>query len=237
MSIINLMSPTTFTAAVLVTDEVQALNGSLDSVPQLSKSGAETASIALEIQSTLGGLLLPRMTTAQRLLLTATNGMMVYDTTINAIYAYENGAWDSGGISSISQGSNIILTPNPITLTGTVALNPVLTGITSISTAEPILTGGFTDHVNALSSSLTSYQILISDSVVIPNTTTNAITLTLPTAVQGTTIKVIDGFGNASSKNITVNSSGTINGGSSVTISSNYGEKNFVYNGTQWNAY
>ena len=40
-----------------------------------------------------GALLLPSMTTAQRVALTAVNGMMVYDTTIGAVYAYESGAW------------------------------------------------------------------------------------------------------------------------------------------------
>lgn len=36
---------------------------------------------------------LPEVTTAERLALTATNGMKVYDTTLNREYSYENGAW------------------------------------------------------------------------------------------------------------------------------------------------
>ena len=40
-----------------------------------------------------GVLLLPSMTTAERVALAAVNGMMVYDTTIGAIYGYESGAW------------------------------------------------------------------------------------------------------------------------------------------------
>jgi len=40
-----------------------------------------------------GVLLLPSMTTAERVALTAVNGMVVYDTTVGAVFAYESGAW------------------------------------------------------------------------------------------------------------------------------------------------
>lgn len=54
------------------------------------------ASAILELNSTTGALLVPRMTTAQRTALTATDGMIVYDTTVIAFYFYENGAWVTG---------------------------------------------------------------------------------------------------------------------------------------------
>lgn len=133
---INLISPTTFTTAMLVADTYDAANGSVDSIPKLTQVGGQSASIALEIQSTLGAFLLPRMTTTQRLALTPTNGMQVYDTTLNQMYSYEGGAWGSSGIGSLSQvvgSNNIILTPNPITESGTIGLNPVLTALTSIA--------------------------------------------------------------------------------------------------------
>jgi hypothetical protein len=51
-------------------------------------------SAALEVQSTSGAFLLPRMTTAQiNALPTPTNGMSVYDTTVNGMRNYTNGAW------------------------------------------------------------------------------------------------------------------------------------------------
>lgn len=50
-------------------------------------------SAALEIKSTSGALLLPRMATSQRDNLTAVNGMVIYNTTINAFNFYENGSW------------------------------------------------------------------------------------------------------------------------------------------------
>ena len=50
-------------------------------------------SAKLDITSTTGALLLPRMTTAQRNALTAVNGMLIYDTTLNQTQTYENGGW------------------------------------------------------------------------------------------------------------------------------------------------
>lgn len=51
---------------------------------------------ALDVTSTTGGLIVPRMTQAQRTALGAVNGMIVYDTTNTAFYFYENGAWVTG---------------------------------------------------------------------------------------------------------------------------------------------
>lgn len=47
----------------------------------------------LDLTSTTGALIVPRMTTAQRGMLTAANAMIVYDTTLNAFSFYENGVW------------------------------------------------------------------------------------------------------------------------------------------------
>jgi hypothetical protein len=49
----------------------------------------------LELSSTLGYLLLNRLTTAQKNALTAVNGMVVYDSTLNKFQGYENGVWTS----------------------------------------------------------------------------------------------------------------------------------------------
>ena len=48
---------------------------------------------ALDVNSTTGALIVPRMTTAQRNALTAVNGMIIYNTTTNQFNFYENGAW------------------------------------------------------------------------------------------------------------------------------------------------
>jgi len=56
-------------------------------------TASPATSAALEIDSTTGALLVPRMTTTQRDNLTAIDGMIVYDTNLNAFHFYEDGAW------------------------------------------------------------------------------------------------------------------------------------------------
>ncbi len=50
-------------------------------------------SAKLEIDSTTGALLFPRMTTVQRDALTAVNGMQIYNSTDNQMQGYINGSW------------------------------------------------------------------------------------------------------------------------------------------------
>ena len=52
-------------------------------------------SALLELSSTTGALLVTRMTTTQKNALTAVNGLVVYDSTLNKFQGYENGAWTS----------------------------------------------------------------------------------------------------------------------------------------------
>ena len=56
--------------------------------------GVDTPSAPLEVASTTGGVLLPRMTTSNRTSISSpSNGEMVYDTDLNKFYGYANGAW------------------------------------------------------------------------------------------------------------------------------------------------
>jgi hypothetical protein len=48
---------------------------------------------ALDVNSTTGAFIVPRMTTTQRDALTPVNGMIIYNTTTNQFNFYENGAW------------------------------------------------------------------------------------------------------------------------------------------------
>ncbi|MEE9554969.1 MAG: hypothetical protein V3W18_11785 [candidate division Zixibacteria bacterium] len=48
---------------------------------------------ALDVSSTTGAFIVPRMTTTQRDALTAVNGMIIYNTTANQFNFRENGAW------------------------------------------------------------------------------------------------------------------------------------------------
>lgn len=54
-----------------------------------------TPSAALDVNSTTGAFMPPRMTTTQRNALTASNGMMVYDTSLGQNVFYQNGSWQA----------------------------------------------------------------------------------------------------------------------------------------------
>jgi len=68
------------------------LGGTL--VPFKVGTGLLEASAALEVASTTGGFLLPRMTTAQReAIVTPTAGLIVFDATIQRLFVFADGAW------------------------------------------------------------------------------------------------------------------------------------------------
>ncbi len=57
-------------------------------------TAAPNPSAQLEVASDSRGLLIPRMTTINRVLITSpANGLLVYDTTQHRIYQYQNGGW------------------------------------------------------------------------------------------------------------------------------------------------
>lgn len=56
-------------------------------------ASAPATSAILDIQGTTGALILPRMTTTQRNALTATNGMLVYNTSTDKVQARAGGSW------------------------------------------------------------------------------------------------------------------------------------------------
>lgn len=55
--------------------------------------GTTSPSAPLEVTSTTGGVIMPRMNTSQRTAISASDGEMVYDTDLNKFYGYANGAW------------------------------------------------------------------------------------------------------------------------------------------------
>lgn len=102
------------------------------------------SSAALDVQSTTQGMLIPRMTQAQRnLIATPANGLMVYQTDGSAgFYFYNGSAWTTLNSSdnlgnhtattNINMGGNNITNANNITATGTANLGgnayPTTTG-------------------------------------------------------------------------------------------------------------
>lgn len=87
--------------------------------------GSSTSvSALLELKSTTGAFLPSRMTTTQRnALINPQGGMIIYNTTTNAMNYYQNGAWggDGGGtVTSITAGTG--LSGGTITTSGTISL-------------------------------------------------------------------------------------------------------------------
>jgi len=60
---------------------------------QMGIGASPATSAILELASTTGALLFPRMTTVQRDALTAVNGMQIYNSTTNTMQGYIAGAW------------------------------------------------------------------------------------------------------------------------------------------------
>jgi hypothetical protein len=83
------------------------------------------------------------------------------------------------------------------------------------------------------------YTTTTFDHYVIVDTSSGDVDITLTSGVSGTTVVVMDGTGGAASTgNIIISASATINGsGAPVVIATNWGVKTFVFNGTTWNAY
>ena len=79
-------------------DELLIKTGRVNVINKLGVglSSAITASTVLEAASTTGAFLPPRMTTAQRNALTASNGMIIYNATTNQFNFREGGSWVTG---------------------------------------------------------------------------------------------------------------------------------------------
>jgi hypothetical protein len=93
---INSTSPTTFESGVLIADTTNVPGGARGVINEII-----TPSTALDIQSTSGAFVPPRMTTVQRLALDPSNGMIVYDTTLDAFRLYEGGQWTPLGAGDV----------------------------------------------------------------------------------------------------------------------------------------
>lgn len=78
----------------------------------IGQSAVSHSSAALEIDSTTKGLLFPRMTTSERTSITTpAAGLMVYDTTKNALYYYNGSSWVIM-VRNMEDDSNIIIGNN-----------------------------------------------------------------------------------------------------------------------------
>lgn len=124
---INFLSPSTLTTAFYVTDTVTNQNGSNDSIPAFPRATAgaisatgDPLSAGICLSSTVGGLYLGPMTTAQRDALNAAPGMVIYNSTTNALNVYVTATgWVALGTTGGGAISESIVTITPITLNTT----------------------------------------------------------------------------------------------------------------------
>src|SRR5579872_3895476 len=124
---INLQYPSSMQTGVLIADSI-SVNGVPEIPTLLSQANGAPVSAALEIQSSLGALLLPRMTTAARNLLNATPGMLIFNSTTGGIQLFDNtstwaaftGAGTVTSVNVVSSGSGVSFSGGPITASGTI---------------------------------------------------------------------------------------------------------------------
>lgn len=92
-------------------------------------NNAPAASSVLDLTSTTGALLHPRMTTTQRDALTAVDGMMLYNSTTTQVEARQNGAWVGfttgtatlAATTTVNIASNVTLTDKAVHFVSTAA--------------------------------------------------------------------------------------------------------------------
>jgi hypothetical protein len=136
---INLVSPGRVTTAFLITDTGTAAGGSSDAIAGLTKVNNQPVTVALELQSSLGGLLLSRLTTAERNLMVVTNGFMIYNSDENTFNIYQNNVWTSisntlNTISSVVSGSTAAaLSVNTVSGVATITLGVELVELALLS--------------------------------------------------------------------------------------------------------
>jgi len=146
--------PTAIASGFLIADPT-----TLGYIPAPTMVNNVPVAACLELQSTEGAFLMPRVTDSEMNDISpAIDGMQVYNITHTAVYARAGGAWapigsaGAGTVTSITQGSNIVLSPSTISTTGSVSLNPVLTGLTSAAIGNVSISNS---NITANSSNLT----------------------------------------------------------------------------------
>lgn len=149
---INLIQPTEFTSGILIADTFTPLNGSPGSLPPMTRgldNPSAPASAALEIQSTEGALVLPRLMNTDITELNKTPGMLFYSTEGGCISFCDNTGsiatvTGSGTVTSINiatSGTGVTFSGGPITGSGTITatLDATLQGISDLVTEGIII--------------------------------------------------------------------------------------------------
>lgn len=107
--------------------------------------------------------------------------------------------------------------------------------ITHTDTINVVSGGGNPSPVTVTQVTTQTYDILSTDYFLCVETTTFAVTLTLPTGKLGTVYVIKDCSGNADVNPITINGSGgELVDGSSATINTPFGSISLIFNGSEW---
>ena len=126
-------------------------------------------------------------------------------------------------------------------LAGTELLEMTQSGATASTTPAAIKTyalgsGNVVQTVRVITAA-GAITVTTADYVVVVNKTVGAASaVALPAGATGLTFVIKDGKGDAGANNITISpAAGTIDGAATNVIATNYGSRELIYNGTQWN--
>lgn len=104
----------------------------------------------------------------------------------------------------------------------------------NFSTGTLTVDGGHIVHVTTPGAY--PYTTLASDFVILVDSSSAKTINLIATPSTGQTYRIKDNVGSAAANNITISGNGrNIDGAASVSITTNYGSRDLVYNGTQWN--
>lgn len=106
----------------------------------------------------------------------------------------------------------------------------------NIGTGNQIIGGGNPSPVSVTNVTTPTYTALPTDYYLCVDTSTNAVTITLPTGILGTVYIIKDCSGDAATNPITINGTGgQLVDLSAATINVPYGSVQLIFNGVEWN--